>query len=151
MLYLGTDHRGLKLKNQLKTWLTHKKIQFKDLGAYTLDPQDDFPDYTKLVAEKVLEDPENNKGILLCGSGAGVCIAANKFPGVRCSLGLDSRQVKSFAQHDSVNILSIASDHTSKFKTFQLVKTFLNTKFEGAQRQLRRLKKIKAIEEKYSA
>ena len=68
MLFLATDHRGLKLKNQLKDWLVAKKILFKDLGAYEYLPEDDYPDYAKLLCEKILDDKEN-RGVIFCGSG----------------------------------------------------------------------------------
>ena len=147
MLYLATDHRGLKLKNQLKIWLTEKKIAFKDLGAYELDPADDYPDFAKKLTAKVLEN-KNNRGVIICGSGAGVCIASNKVAGIRSAIGFDHHQVESFTQHDHVNILAIASDHTKKFKCFQLVKKFINTKFLQEERLLRRLKKIASLESK---
>jgi ribose 5-phosphate isomerase B len=145
MLYLAADHRGFKLKNQLKNWLLEKKIPFKDLGAYGYDPDDDYPDLTKAVCKKVLED-KSNKGVVLCGSGAGVCITANKIKGIRCGLGFNHRQVKSFVEDDDVRVLAVASDYTSKFKLFQLVKTFLNTAFAAQERHIRRLAKIETLE-----
>ncbi len=145
MLYLAADHQGLKLKNQLKSWLSVKKIAFKDLGAYEPNPNDDYPDFAQAVAQKVVEDPEN-KGVLLCGSGAGVCIAANKIKGIRCAIGFNYQQVERFVQHDDINVLAIAADYTSKFKVFQLVKTFINTSFIGEERHRRRLEKVRELE-----
>ena len=141
MLYLATDHRGLKLKNQLKAWLSSKKIEYKDLGAYELDPNDDYPDFTTLLTAKVLEDPQN-RGVLFCGSGAGVCIAANKAKGIRAAIGFTHQQVASFTAHDHVNVLCIAADWTKKFKCFQLVKTFVSTSYSEEERHLKRLGKI---------
>ncbi len=145
MLYLATDHRGLKLKNQLKQWLTGKKILFKDLGAYELNPDDDYPDFAKLLTNAVLEN-KDSRGVIFCGSGAGVCIACNKVKGIKSAIGFNHRQVKSFTEHDHVNVLCIASDHTKKFKCFQLVKTFLNTPYSTESRHLKRLKKIEEME-----
>jgi ribose 5-phosphate isomerase B len=141
MLYLTTDHRGLKLKNQLKAWLSEKKISYKDLGAYKYNQDDDYPDFAKLITVKVLENPDN-RGVIFCGSGAGVNIVCNKAKGIRCAIGFNKAQVEHFVQNDHVNVLAIASDHTSKFKCFQLVKTFLATQFSQEERLLRRLKKI---------
>ena len=143
MLYLACDHRGFKLKNQLKTWLTEKKVKFKDLGAYELDPDDDYPDFAQKLTAKVLED-KDNKGVLMCGSGAGVCIAANKVKSIRAAIGFNHQQVASFVQHDSVNVLCIAADYTKKFKVFQLVKTFINSKFCGKEKYKKRLEKIES-------
>ncbi len=148
MLYLATDHRGLKLKNQLKIWLQQKKISFKDLGAYEYNVDDDYPDFVKLVIKKVLENPKKNRGVVFCGSGAGVCIVANKVNGIRCAVGFNHRQVSDFTKHDHVNVLAIAADYISKFKCFQLVKRFLETEFSSEKRHMRRLKKIKQIEGK---
>ncbi|MGI5827700.1 MAG: RpiB/LacA/LacB family sugar-phosphate isomerase [Patescibacteria group bacterium] len=145
MLYLATDHRGLKRKNQLKTWLTTKKIPFKDLGAYEYNADDDYPDYAYKVAQKVLED-KKGKGVVFCGSGAGICVAANKVKGIRCSLGFNHQQVKSFVEDDDINVLAIAADYTTKFKVFQLVKTFLAAEFKNEKRHIRRLEKIMQLE-----
>lgn len=141
MLYLANDHRGLKLKNQLVVWLRQNKIAFKDLGAYSFDKDDDFPDFAKLLAEKVLENPEN-KGVAFCGSGAGMSIACNKQKGIRAAIGYKHQQVTSFVEDDNVNVLVLAADHTTKFKCFQLVKKFLNAKFIASEKHLRRLGKI---------
>jgi len=149
MLYIATDHRGLKLKNQLKDWLVSKNIPFKDLGAYEFNPEDDYPDYVLLVSQKVLED-STNKGVILCGSGAGVCIAANRIAGIRCGLGFTHKQVQSFVEDDNVNVLAIAADYTNKFKLFQLVKTFLKVEFKGEERHIRRLARIEELAKEVS-
>ncbi|NMB57475.1 RpiB/LacA/LacB family sugar-phosphate isomerase [Candidatus Beckwithbacteria bacterium] len=144
MLYLATDHRGYKLKNQLKAWLIAKKIKFKDLGAYEFNSNDNYPDFAHSLSQKVLEQADN-KGVLFCGSGAGVCIAANKIKGIRACLGFNHRQVASFVKDDNVNVLCVAADYTNKFKCFQLVKTFLKTKFSGEEKYQRRIEKIEKL------
>jgi len=160
MLFLATDHRGLKLKNQLKNWLVLKKIPFKDLGAYEYLADDDYPDYAKLICDHVLGregktmltkvgtglkpvPTEQNRGVIFCGSGAGVSIACNKIKGIRSAIGFNHSQVESFTSHDHVNVLAIAADHTTKFKCFQLVKSFLKTEFNQEERYVRRLGKMK--------
>lgn len=146
MLFLATDHRGLKLKNQIKAYLIDRKIAFKDLGVYDFDENDNYVTWVKLLAEKVLESKEN-RGIVLCGSGIGVSITANKIKGIYCGLGLNSRQIKNGVEHDHINVLAIASDETKKFKAFALVKTFLRTKYGGEKRHLKRIESIKELED----
>ncbi len=144
MIYIATDHRGFKLKNQLKQWLSEKKIKFKDLGAYKFDRDDDFPDYAKLLSNKVMQNPQN-KGIIFCGSGAGVSIACNKYKGIRSAIGFNHQQVRSFTEHDHVNVLAISADHTSKFKCFQLVKVFINTKYNKSEKYQKRVNMMENI------
>ena len=152
MLFLATDHRGLKLKNQLKDWLVAKKILFKDLGAYEYDGGDDYPDFAKLLCEQVLgrerkssfPTEETHRGVIFCGSGAGVSIACNKIKGIRSAIGFNHTQVQSFTSHDHVNVLAIAADYTTKFKCFQLVKSFLKTKFNQEEKYIKRLQKIES-------
>lgn len=145
MLYLATDHRGLKLKNQLKNWLGAKKINYKDLGAYSFDQNDSYVNFSQILTAKVLENPDN-KGIIFCGSGAGVSIACNKIKGIRCGLGFNHHQIKSFVEHDNVNVLALPADHLTKFKCFQLVKSFLNASFNGETRHQERLSQISELE-----
>lgn len=146
MLYLGADHRGFKLKEKLKVWLDEKKIKYQDLGAKKLDPADDFPDVAQTVAQAVAKS--KGKGVLLCGSGAGVAMAANKVKGIRAAIGFNPQQVKSMRQDDNANVLCLAADYVSKFKAFQLVKVFINTEFVEKERYLRRLQKISQLEQR---
>ena len=144
MLYLGSDHRGFKLKEKLKEWLVSKKIDFIDLGAEKFDSGDDYPDIAKKVGEKIGEG--KIRGVLLCGSGGGICIAANKVKGVRAAIGFNAQQVRKMVDDDDLNILCLAADYTKKFKAFQLVKAFLNSKFKNKGKYLRRVEKIKKLE-----
>jgi ribose 5-phosphate isomerase B len=145
MLYLASDHRGFIRKNQLKQWLKENKISYKDLGVYDTQKAD-YPDIALSLGQKVRES-ELNRGIAFCGSGAGVCVAANKIKGIRCGLGFNHTQVKSFVEDDHINILAIAADYTSKFKTFQLAKSFLGAEYSDEERFIRRLKKVEKIEQ----
>jgi len=145
MLYLGSDHRGFKLKEKLKEWLTSKKIAFIDLGAKKFDPNDDYPDIAKKLAEIVVS--KKGKGVLLCGSGGGICIAANKAKGIRAAIGFNPQQVAKIVEDDDLNILCLAADYTRKFKAFQLVKVFINSQFKNKGNYLRRVGKIREIEE----
>lgn len=144
MLYLGADHRGFKLKERLKEWLTQKKVKFVDLGASTFDPNDDYPDIAQKVTQKVAQ--EKDRGILICGSGAGMAIVANKINGIRAAIGFNPQQVRKMVEDDDVNILCLAADYLSKFKAFQLVKIFSQTKFQNTGKYLRRVQKITACE-----
>jgi len=144
MLCLGADHRGFKLKEKLKEWLGSKKIAFTDLGAEKLNADDDYPDIAKKVAEKVIS--EKGKGVLFCGSGGGICIAANKVKGIRAAIGFNPQQVKKMVEDDDLNILCLAADYTRKFKAFQLVKIFLNSKFKNKGKYKRRVDKVIEME-----
>jgi len=143
-LHLGADHRGFKLKEKLKKWLAEKKIKFEDLGAKKFDPNDDYPDIAQKAVEEVVKG--ENKGILICGSGAGVAIAANKVKGARAAIGFNPRQVKKMVEDDNLNILCLAADYISKFKAFQLTKIFITTQFKNKGKYLRRVEKIREME-----
>jgi len=145
MLYLATDHRGLKLKNKVIAYLIDRKITFKDLGVYEYNQNDNYVDQAKILSEKVLENNQN-RGIIFCGSGIGVSIACNKIKGIYCGLGLTARQVKNGVEHDHINVLAIASDETKKFKAFALVKDFLKSKYGKEERHLARIESIKQLE-----
>ena len=144
MLYLGADHRGFKAKEKLKQWLFSKKIEYKDLGASKFDPQDDYPDIAQKLAKIVVK--KKAKGVLICGSGAGVAIAANKIKGIRAAIGFNPQQTRKMIEDDGVNILCLAADYISKFKAFQLVKIFFKTQFKNKDQYLRRVKKIRMLE-----
>jgi len=146
IVYLGADHRGFKLKEELKKWLTKWGYDFKDFGA---DKLNSFDDYT-LFAEKVgsvVGNEHDSRGVLICGSGVGMDFAANKFDGVRASLGKSVGQIKSGRSDDDMNILVLASDFTNEEDAKMMVKTFLRTKFSGKERYKRRIEDIRRIEE----
>jgi ribose 5-phosphate isomerase B len=139
MIYLGADHRGFELKEKLKIFLADSGYDYKDLGASIYNREDDYPDFAKLVAEKIKGE---DKGILICGSGIGIDIAANRFKGVRAGLAIDAKQIAMARNDDDINILVLASDFLSDSEAKEIVKTFLNTKFSGEERHIRRVKKI---------
>ena len=146
MIYFGTDHRGYKLKEVLKIYLKELNFNFEDFGALELIPDDDYPDYAVLVAKKVSEDPENNRGILICGSGVGVDIVANKFKGVRSALLFNVEQARMSRNDDNTNILSLAADFTDENSAKEIIKIWLETPFSRLERHVRRVEKIKKIE-----
>ena len=144
-VYLGTDHRGFALKEKIKGWLSQWGFSFSDLGAYELDPKDDYPLYAEKVGVVVGKE-EGTRGILLCGSGVGVDVAANKLDGVRASIGKNPEQVKAGRNDDDMNILVIAADFTKEEEAKEMIKVFLETKFAGKERFIRRLDEIKKLE-----
>lgn len=145
-IYIGADHRGFGLKGELLKWLEKKDFDIDDLGAFSLDPDDDYTTYASHVASMVA-DVKNARGVLICGSGVGVDVVANKFDGVRASIGKTAAQVTAGRADDDMNILVIAADYTSVDEAKKMLKSFLNTKFDGSARHKRRLNDILKIEE----
>lgn len=149
MLYIGADHRGYKLKELLKNYLKELNVQYEDMGAFVLNLEDDYPDFAMAVAQRVAENSEENKGILICGSGVGVDVVANKVKGVRSALCFDAKQAKMSRSDDNANVLSLAADFISEEKAKEIVKMWLETPFSGQERHIRRIDKIKKIEENF--
>ncbi len=145
-IYIGADHRGFKLKNALRTWLEKHEISHEDLGAHTHNATDDYTLYAEKVAAIVGSDPQA-KGVLLCGSGVGVDVVANKFDGVRASIGKSADQIKAGRKDDNMNILVIASDFTSEEEAKKMLDVFIKTDFSGKARHKRRLTEISRLEE----
>lgn len=144
MLYIGADHRGYRLKESLKKNLQKKGIFFRDLGNLKYDPKDDYPDFAFKVAKKVSENPKENRGILICGSGIGVCIAANRFKNIRAGLCSDEKIAKLARLHADINTLCLSGDKTKEKTAFKIVDKFLNTKFSNEKRHKRRIIKIES-------
>lgn len=142
MIYLGVDHRGFKLKEKIKKFLAEKEYQFEDMGNFTYDPNDDYTDFAKLVAQKVSEKPEENKGILICGSGVGVDITANKFYGVRSALADDVETAKQSRAHDDTNVLSLPADEVNFETAKKIITVWLETPFSNGEKYKRRINKI---------
>ena len=145
-IFLGADHRGFNLKEKLKLWLRGEGFAVVDVGNTRYDPEDDFPDYALVVAEKVAR--ENAMGVLLCGSG-GMAMAANKVKGIRAVEVFDVERAKHAKAHDNANIISLPADAIVAGKAKKIVKAWLEAELEGKSKRLRRLKKIKEIEDKY--
>lgn len=140
MLYIGADHRGFELKENLKSYLASSGEEMEDLGNTNYDPDDDFNDPALAVARKVAET--GGRGVLLCGSGVGMDIVANKVTGVRAGLGFDAEQVRLARSHDDINVLVLAADYLDESQAKELVDAFLKTEFSGKERYRRRLEKI---------
>jgi len=144
-VFLGADHRGFLLKNMVRSWLMDRHVDVVDCGANELMPEDDFVDIAHVVAEKVATTPES-RGILLCGSGSGVSIVANKKSGIRAAVGWRTDQVSASRSDDDINVLALPADYISEKETQDLINEFLNTEFTPEERFLRRIAKIKELE-----
>src|SRR3989304_4100379 len=148
MIYLGTDHRGFELKEKIKNWLTEWGQEFEDLGNTVYDQTDDYVDFASQVARRVAESPQDNRGILLCGSGAGVDIVANKTKGVRSVLIWTDTDnlVRDSRQKDDANVLSLPANYLTEEQAQNIVKLWLETPSPSEERHLRRLQKISDLE-----
>lgn len=144
MLYIAADHRGFVHKNQIKDYLIKKSIEFEDLGALELDQDDDYPDFAFKLGEKVVST--NSKGILICGSGIGVTVAANKVKGARAGYVESLEHARKAREDDDTNILVLDSLTFDPKKDFEIIDTWLNTSFSGEERHKRRLSKIELYE-----
>ena len=146
-IFLGADHNGFKLKEKIKKHLYKLGVDFEDLGNKRFDLKDDYPDFAFLVAKKVARN-KKNKGILICGSGAGICITANKIKGIRAAQTFTTSQAKHLRKEDDINILCLDSWELKEKIVKEIVRTFLKTKFSNLPRHKRRIKKIEKIEKK---
>ena len=136
---ISSDHAGYQLKEQIKTHLIKKEIPLIDLGPFETKSVD-YPDYAKKIARRVARK-RSDVGILVCGSGTGMAITANKTKGIRAAVCYNSTSTRLSREHNNANIIALGSRLIKKKDAMKLIKIFLNTKFEGG-RHLRRVKKI---------
>lgn len=146
MIYIASDHGGFKLKESLKSEFKDLKIKLIDLGPKKYNPQDDYPDFAKLVAEQVQKNPEKDLGILLCRSGQGVCIAANKFKGIRAVLVWNIIEAVKSRTDDLANIICLPAEFISPEQAVKIVEKWLETPWSTDERHWRRVKKITSFE-----
>lgn len=144
-IYLATDHAGFNLKEEIKKHLVSKSLEVEDLGAFELNPDDDYPDFIAKLGEKVSND-SSSSGIIFGKSGAGEAIVANKFKNVRAILGFSENNVKLSREHNNANVLSLGSDFVNLEEAKKLVDIFLNTPFSNEEKHKRRLEKISDLE-----
>ena len=140
MLALGCDHGGYELKQEIKKYLDEKGIAYKDFGCDSTEAVD-YPVYAKKVAKSILSG-ECEKGILICGTGIGISIAANKVKGVRCALCTDPYLAKMTRLHNDANMLALGGGITGKNLALEIVDTFLDTEFSQGENHIRRISKI---------
>ncbi|MBU5590309.1 ribose 5-phosphate isomerase B [Clostridium sp. MSJ-4] len=143
---IGSDHGGFKLKGEIAKHLTSKGIEFVDFGTFN-ENSCDYPDFALKVAEEVAMK-NFEFGILICGTGIGISISANKVPGVRAALCSDTFSAHATREHNNANILALGERVVGTGLALDIVDTFLNAKFEGERHQ-RRIDKISEIEKKY--
>ncbi len=142
-IFVAADHRGFKLKQQILDYLKTKGHQIQDCGNTKLDPNDDYPDFVHDLYLRMTASLDSGaRGIVICGSGVGVDIAANRYPELRCGLCATEKQAKDARKHDDINVLAIAADYNNIEKAKKIVDGFLNTNFDNHPRHLRRLQKI---------
>lgn len=144
-IIIGADHRGFNLKEFLKEKLKNEGYEVIDCGNLVYDPEDDYSDFAFRVGEKVKENP-GSLGILICGSGAGVCFSVNKIKGIRGALAMNPEMAKIIKADDDINVLCLASDFTEENLAWEIVKAFLETKFKNEEKYLRRIKKVEDYE-----
>jgi len=145
-IYIGSDHAGYDLKMAVREFLVEQGFDVVDVGTYSKESCD-YPDYARKVAENVVKDKESF-GILICGTGIGMSIAANKVPGIRAALANDIIAAKLSRSHNNANILCMGGRLIGKELSFEIVKTFLITPYDGGRHE-RRLRKIENIEKEY--
>lgn len=147
MLYIASDHAGFKLKQGLQEIFNTFELEFKDLGPFQEDPQDDYPDFAYLLSKNVVK--ESSKGILICRSGIGMSIAANKVKGIYAALCESTNDAIKSREHNNSNVLVLNDfDKDASYVYNEIVKPWLETEFDkNEERHVRRIEKIKAIEE----
>lgn len=144
-IYFGSDHAGLELKNKLIEYIKQQGYEVIDLGTYTKDSCD-YPDYANSVVIKVKSDT-NAYGVLICGSGIGMSIAANRYIGIRAALCHNTLEAKLARAHNNANILVLGGRLIGEEMAKEILKTFLETNFEGG-RHIKRIEKLDLINNK---
>ena len=147
-IVIGSDHAGLELKNLAVTWISSWGHEVLDAGAYEYDSDDDYPDFADAAATAIKEG-DADRGILLCGSGVGASITANKIPGIRAAMCHDNYSAHQGVEHDDMNVLCIGARIIGIELAKELINTFIEAQFSGDPRHIRRVGKISAIESKH--
>lgn len=140
MIAIGCDHGGFELKQEVIKHLESRGLQYKDYGCFNTDSVD-YPEYAKKVAHAVA-DKEADKGILICGTGIGISITANKVKGIRCALCSDCFSAQATREHNDANILAMGGRVVGAGLALKIVDTFLDTEFSNDERHIRRISQI---------
>ena len=146
IIAVGADHAGYTLKSEIVSWLKEKGHQINDLGAFNIDPDDDYPDFAGAVANSV-SSGQAERGIVVCGSGVGACITANKVKGIRACLCHDTYSARQGVEHDDMNVICIGSRIIGIELTKVVLQAFLGAVFVPEPRFQRRLDKIIQVEQ----
>ncbi len=148
-LVISSDHAGFPLKEEVRAYLTRAGHEIVDLGAYKVEPEDDYPDFAEKVGLAIKQGVAP-RGILICGSGVGVCVAANKIPGIRAGMCHDTYSAHQGVEHDDMNVVVLGARIIGASLAFEVVDAFLRAQFIAKEeRFLRRFNKVLAIEAKY--
>ena len=148
-LVISSDHAGFPLKEEVRAYLTNAGHEMVDLGAYTGDQPDDYPDYAEKVGDAIKQGVAK-RGILICGSGVGVCIAANKIPGIRAGMCHDTYSAHQGVEHDDMNVIVLGARIIGPALAYEVVNAFIGARFIAEEeRFVRRFNKVMAIEAKY--
>ena len=145
---IGNDHAAVNFKNQLKSYMESKGIEVVDYGSQDPSAKDDYPDFALAVAEALVKG-ELDRGVLICGTGVGISIAANKVPGIRAGVCSDTATARLIVQHNNANIIALGERIVGIELAKDILDAFFAASFEGG-RHAERIKKVTAIEEKYS-
>lgn len=145
-IYIGADHAGFDLKEDIKKFLIEEGYEIEDCGAFVFDPNDDYPDFCGNVAKRVVENPDT-MGFVFGKSGAGEAVVANKIRGVRAVLAVNEENIRLAREHNNANVLSFGSIFYDIETAKKLAKLFLETNFSGEERHIRRINKIVQIEQ----
>ncbi len=142
---IAADHGGFSLKADVVKWIEGLGHQVADLGAHQYDAVDDYPDYARYVGQAI-QGGQADRGVLICGSGVGACVAANKIKGVRASVCHDTYTARQGVEHDDVNVLCLGARVIGAALAEDVVKAFVTAEFDTDERFQRRLEKVLAIE-----
>ena len=142
------DHGGYELKEVIKNFLSNKGFEIHDFGAKSLDNSDDYPDFVAPLAKAVAQD-EVDRGIAICGSGVGACIAANKIKGTRAALITDHFSAHQGVEDDDMNLICLGGRITGQSSALEITDAFINSRFSGAERHNRRLQKVLDLEKSH--
>lgn len=142
-IYVGSDHAGFQLKEELKKYLVKLGVAVEDLGNTKLEPLDDYPDYALKVAKKVAQT--KGEGLLICGSGVGMCMTANKVKGVRAVNAYSEELAKASRQHNQANVLCFGQGYVKPAEAKKITKAWLDTPYSEEGRHVRRVKKMNKL------
>ena len=148
IIAIGADHAGYDLKQDVVEFLRASGHSVIDLGADNASAPDDYPDYSEAVGLAVIEQ-RCDRGLVICGSGVGASVAANKLPGIRAAMCHDTYSAHQGVEHDDMNVLVLGARVIGSELAHELVRAFIGAEFSGAERHQRRLAKVKALEQRY--
>lgn len=146
-IVIGSDHAGFELKKIVSRLLEEENLEVLDIGSYNTDPVD-YPDYAEAIGQAILEG-RADRGVIICGSGVGASVAANKLPGIRAGLCHDTYSARQGVEHDDMNVLALGSRVIGPELARELVLAYIRATFTGEERHRRRLAKVQALESRY--